>query len=90
MTGLVQMKNKKFGFLIVMSLEGTNKHHEAMWKCMCRCWNVVVVRGSDLRRGHTKSCGCWDSEAQEKRWQIYRKVNGTKINPRYEKRIYKM
>ncbi len=29
-----------------------------MWLCMCDCGNELVVRGNDLRSGHTKSCGC--------------------------------
>ena len=29
-----------------------------MWLCKCDCGNSSVVSVSDLRRGHTKSCGC--------------------------------
>ena len=28
------------------------------WLCRCDCGNEVVVLGSNLVRGHTKSCGC--------------------------------
>lgn len=30
------------------------------WKCECSCneHRVIVVRGADLKSGHTKSCGC--------------------------------
>ena len=28
------------------------------WKCKCDCGNTTVVHGSNLRTGHTKSCGC--------------------------------
>ena len=30
----------------------------AMWDCSCACGGAVRVRGIDLRRGNTKSCGC--------------------------------
>ena len=34
--------------------EGTG----ANWLCRCRCGNVVVVKGTKLRSGNTRSCGC--------------------------------
>lgn len=30
---------------------------EACWDCICDCKNLTTVRGSDLKRGRTKSCG---------------------------------
>ena len=32
------------------------KHHH--WNCICECGNKSVVSTSNLRQGHTKSCGC--------------------------------
>src|SRR5882724_7830476 len=28
------------------------------WKCKCDCGSVVVKTASNLKRGHTTSCGC--------------------------------
>lgn len=28
------------------------------WLCKCDCGNKIIVQGSDLTNGHTKSCGC--------------------------------
>lgn len=28
------------------------------WNCLCDCGNEVIVHGSKIRSGHTKSCGC--------------------------------
>lgn len=28
------------------------------WECRCVCGNTFVTRGSSIRNGHTKSCGC--------------------------------
>ena len=32
------------------------------WDCKCDCGNEVIVHGSSLRSGHTKSCGCYNRD----------------------------
>ena len=34
----------------------------AMWICKCECGNEVIVKGANLRRGTSKSCGCLQKE----------------------------
>lgn len=34
----------------------------AFFKCKCICGNIKTVNGSELRRGHVKSCGCLHNE----------------------------
>jgi hypothetical protein len=34
----------------------------AKWRCICECGNETVVRGSSLRNGHIKSCGCYNHD----------------------------
>lgn len=34
----------------------------AYWLCMCECGNLTEVRGTMLRNGNTKSCGCLNHE----------------------------
>jgi len=31
----------------------------AKWLCRCDCGQIVVVFGKNLKKGHTKSCGCF-------------------------------
>ena len=38
-----------------------------MWLCKCECGKEKIIRGSHLRNGHTKSCGCLYREAIIKR-----------------------
>ena len=34
----------------------------SQWLCECECGNETVVRGSYLKNGNTKSCGCLQKE----------------------------
>lgn len=50
---------QKFERLTVIEFVGVNPvGRSALWKCKCECGNDVVVRGTNLRNGVTKSCGC--------------------------------
>lgn len=41
---------------------GSTRQEIALWKCICTCGNIVIVRGSKLRNGDTTSCGCFRKE----------------------------
>ena len=58
---IVDIKGKKFGRLTVLECVGI-ENHKAKWLCVCDCGKRVVVAGSDLRLGNTKSCGCYHSQ----------------------------
>lgn len=58
----IEMHGKKFGRLTVIEYAGVKGRRRTMWKCKCECGNVVIVDGSHLRGGHTKSCGCLNKE----------------------------
>ena len=67
----IDMIGKKFGRLLVISLDHKVKGKGSYWKCLCDCGNTVVVIGQNLRNGHTKSCGCYNRElASEKAKKI--------------------
>ena len=55
---LKDITNQKFGKLTVIKRGENTPKGLATWICQCDCGNIVNVRGSDLRKGHTKSCGC--------------------------------
>lgn len=85
----MDLVGQKFGRLTVVSFaEVRNKN--SYWNCICECGNKVQVLGCNLKRGHTKSCGCLASELSsirgEKRgghyvgetagnWQLIRKTD---------------
>lgn len=55
------MIGRRFGRLTVLSYVGIISRYR-WWKCRCRCGKRVTVRGSRLRAGTTKSCGCLRKE----------------------------
>lgn len=56
------LTGRKFNMLSVVGLREikTNKngHKDAYWNCKCECGKTKVVKGSSLKNGNTKSCGC--------------------------------
>lgn len=59
----IDRTGKRFGKLVAMTPErkiGLPTH----WKCACDCGNIVVVSGSNLGNGNTRSCGCLSAELQ--------------------------
>lgn len=48
---------QKFGNLTVVA-RGENDGTAARWVCICDCGRTQLIRGSHLRRGITKTCGC--------------------------------
>lgn len=57
---VINLIGKKFGHLTVISRQGSDKRGEALWECECDCpaKTHLIVLGSNLRTGHTISCGC--------------------------------
>ena len=53
-----------YGRLTVIKRANNNKHRQAVWLCRCICGNELLVVGSALRKGHTKSCGCLNDEVR--------------------------
>lgn len=51
------ISGKKFGRLTVIRFIGFSAR-SPMWRCKCDCGRLTVVHAGNLRRGHTKSCGC--------------------------------
>jgi len=55
---VIDLTNKHFGKLIVIKRDGSDARGEAKWLCKCECGNQISVLSSNLRSGHTQSCGC--------------------------------
>jgi len=58
---MIDLIGRKFGHLLALERSRQDGHGQRMWRCACDCGNEKIVRGNDLRRGHTQSCyveGC--------------------------------
>ena len=65
---LIDLSGQKFHRLTVVKRHPeNNKQNKPMWVCKCDCGKVVIVTGSDLKSGNTKSCGCLDKEVGKKK-----------------------
>lgn len=53
---------KKYGRMTILEVVGQTKNYEKLVRCKCDCGNEKVVRLALLKNGHTKSCGCFNSE----------------------------
>jgi hypothetical protein len=60
------MVGSRFGRLQVVEKVESVKGN-SMWAALCDCGRRVVVRESSLRRGDTKSCGCYRNEVLTKK-----------------------
>lgn len=60
----IDMTGQVCGFLTVISLAENTRL--VSWNCRCSCGNELIVLGTRLRSGHTKSCGCWHRDALDR------------------------
>lgn len=69
MPKLIDLTGKMFGRLLI--LERAEDYilpkggRVTQWKCQCESKTIVVVAGNSLRRGLTKSCGCFSEECRK-------------------------
>ena len=59
------LANQKFGRLTAKEIAGKDKMG-ILWRCQCECGGEKTVAATYLLNGHTKSCGCINSERKEK------------------------
>jgi len=60
------LTGKKFGRLTAINRVYIENIKGYKWKCICDCGNNCTIRGADLVREHTISCGCYRKEKHRK------------------------
>lgn len=76
----------KFGKLTAICLVEKNGQRHRYWKCRCECGNETIVDSGDLRKGHTRSCGCARKTRSLPKWEGLPPIPKKAIyNPKCEK-----
>ena len=63
----INLTGQRFHRLTVLEDVGRSSEQTVLWRCRCDCGTEITVRGSALRSGHTRSCGCFHSETARNR-----------------------
>lgn len=58
MKNFKDLSGERFGRLFVVKRVENNNKGYAQWLCKCDCGKETIVVTANLKRGHTKSCGC--------------------------------
>ena len=64
---MINLVGQRFGRLVALEPLAKRQGNKIIWLCLCVCGNKCKVATSNLRRGHTKSCGCLLKETAKKR-----------------------
>jgi hypothetical protein len=62
MPEVIDLTRQRFGRLIVIDRSYPNQNKHLMWLCKCDCEKEKIIVGYNLKRNHTKSCGCLRKE----------------------------
>jgi hypothetical protein len=57
-----KMIGEVWGRWTVVSRADNSTAGATRWNCICSCGEKRIVSGTNLRRGVSKSCGCWKDE----------------------------
>ena len=59
----IDLEGQKFGRLTVLGFCGM-KNKNSLWLCLCDCGNTCRTHSGNMKRGHSRSCGCLSDESR--------------------------
>lgn len=62
MTPVQDVTGKKYGRLTAIKKYKVTTYRQHIWKFRCDCGKIIAAHLTNVRSGHTKSCGCLRSE----------------------------
>jgi len=62
MSAKFNLSKQVFGKLTALREAGRTKDLQVLWLCRCECGKTTKVRASSLKKGRTRSCGCFRRE----------------------------
>jgi hypothetical protein len=71
MPAFIDITGQRFGRLVALQRYGQNSWGNSLWECKCDCGNTTTLPSGKLRRGHTKSCGCYRPDAAREKFQTH-------------------
>lgn len=69
----IEIAGQRFGNVTVLGFHHSDRN--AYWSCRCDCGKEFVTLGNSLRRGLTKSCGCFRAESARQTHQRHGDTN---------------
>lgn len=78
MSKVKDLTGQRFGRLMVLYRQASDRQGLATWFCQCDCGRTCVVAGSALRKGNTNSCGCLHDEVAREHRTTHGK-SGTRL-----------
>jgi hypothetical protein len=74
----------QYGYLIVLEQNGRyEKSGAILWRCRCKCKNIIKVTGHSLRSGNTGSCGCRRAENAAASVRVHGMYSNEKLSPEF-------
>lgn len=73
---LLDISGYRFGKLVAVE-RVSDTGERSKWRCMCDCGCETIVASSNLRNGHTRSCGCITSTGE---YLIREMLNSNNMN----------
>lgn len=73
---------KQYNFITILELVKKHNTHK-FYKSLCSCGNVFIAIINNIKRGNTKSCGCFQHKLMKTRF----KTHGKSTSPEYN--VYK-
>lgn len=77
---IVDLKDRRFGRLLVVRSTGGSRGGSKLWECMCDCGNIIHATTRHLNREKctVKSCGCLQKESgsNHKDWKGVGDISG--------------
>lgn len=71
------LTGQRFGRLVVLKRGENGKNWRTRWECLCECGNLTQVDSIHLRRGATRSCGCYKQERTQAGCHLVHGMTGT-------------
>lgn len=62
------LTGQNFNYLTVIERANSDKNKKALWKCQCKCGEIIYTNTESLTSKRTSSCGCYRKELCANKW----------------------